>query len=250
MKASKLLDGLLILQTCKASLPHEPTSISLPAQGLNGVAAGDLTYFKNVTSVDLSDNQVALEDLSALEQVKEITLTYNQLREIGIRPGMFRKVTRLNLGFNNLRTEELRKLEFLPRLVQVNVEANRLTKLPESLAQLTKLRELNLAGNQLTEECLDSLATIPNLQSLNLARNRLSSWRTEKSLPQLRELVLSNNQVQAESSLISAIQLNQSLTVLDISGNPCCETQECHALSFLISKRHLGMLLCHSSTRN
>jgi hypothetical protein len=45
---------------------------------------------------------VNLEDLFKLEQVQEVTLAFNQIREIGIRPGMFRKVTRLNLGFNNL----------------------------------------------------------------------------------------------------------------------------------------------------
>ena len=89
---------------------------------------------------------------------------------------------------------------------------------------LKTITELNLAGNQLTEGCLDALATIPNLKTLNLARNRIKSWTTEKPMTKLRELVISNNQVQAESSLIAAIQLNQNLTVLDISGNPCCES--------------------------
>jgi Leucine-rich repeat (LRR) protein len=42
----------------------------------------DLLYFKNLTSIDLSDNKISLEWLRNLENIEEIDLQYNSLTSI------------------------------------------------------------------------------------------------------------------------------------------------------------------------
>lgn len=44
----------------------------------------DLVYFKNLVSVDLSDNQIQLEWLRNLENIEEIDLQYNSLQGLDL----------------------------------------------------------------------------------------------------------------------------------------------------------------------
>jgi len=44
----------------------------------------DLTYFKNLVSIDLSDNQIQLEWLRNLQMIEEIDLQYNSIENLQI----------------------------------------------------------------------------------------------------------------------------------------------------------------------
>ena len=55
-KASKILDGFLLLHSCKVKLPHEAEACKLSGQQIHDVRMEDLVYFKNLRAVDLSDN--------------------------------------------------------------------------------------------------------------------------------------------------------------------------------------------------
>ncbi len=55
---------------------------SCPVNQFVDVRMEDLLYFKNLTSIDLSDNKISLEWLRNLENIEEIDLQYNSLTSI------------------------------------------------------------------------------------------------------------------------------------------------------------------------
>lgn len=57
----KLLDGFLILYSCRVKLPHEAIKSKLTSQKIVEVIEEDLCYFQNLNAIDLSDNKVRLE---------------------------------------------------------------------------------------------------------------------------------------------------------------------------------------------
>jgi len=73
-KDNKILDGFLLLHSCKVKLPHEAENSKLPSQQISDVRIEDLVYFKNLVSIDLSDNRVQLDWLRNLENIQEVDL--------------------------------------------------------------------------------------------------------------------------------------------------------------------------------
>jgi hypothetical protein len=60
-KGGKLLDGFLILYSCRVKLPHEAIKSKLDSQNIMEVIEEDLCYFQNLSSIDLSDNHIRFE---------------------------------------------------------------------------------------------------------------------------------------------------------------------------------------------
>jgi len=56
----RILDGFLILYSCRVKLPHEAIRSKLSSEFITDVQEEDLGFFKNLTFLDLSDNQVKL----------------------------------------------------------------------------------------------------------------------------------------------------------------------------------------------
>lgn len=69
-----MLDGFLLLHSCKVKLPNEAVHSRLSGFQINDVRMEDLIYFKNLISIDLSDNSVKLEWLKTIENIEEIDL--------------------------------------------------------------------------------------------------------------------------------------------------------------------------------
>lgn len=62
-----LLDGFLILFSCRVRLPHEAIKSKLASKQIVDVIEEDLCYFQNLTTLDLADNKVRLEQLRNLK---------------------------------------------------------------------------------------------------------------------------------------------------------------------------------------
>lgn len=60
-KVGKLLDGFLILFSCRVKLPHEAIHSKLASHNIVEVIEEDLCYFQNLNSLELSDNKVRIE---------------------------------------------------------------------------------------------------------------------------------------------------------------------------------------------
>ena len=73
-KLGLLLDGFLILYSCRVRLPHEAIKSKLNSKQIVDVIEEDLCYFQNLTSLDLSDNKVRLEQLKNLRYLQELNL--------------------------------------------------------------------------------------------------------------------------------------------------------------------------------
>lgn len=72
--SGKLLDGFLILYSCRVRLPHEAIKSKLSSQHIVDVIEEDLCYFQNLTSLDVSDNRIKLEQLRNLKYLNECNL--------------------------------------------------------------------------------------------------------------------------------------------------------------------------------
>jgi len=70
----KLLDGFLILYSCRVKLPHEAIKSKLASQRIVEVIEEDLCYFQNLNAIDLSDNKVRVEQLKNLKSLVDVNL--------------------------------------------------------------------------------------------------------------------------------------------------------------------------------
>ena len=97
----KLLDGFLILYSCRVKLPHEAIKSKLASQKIVEVIEEDLCYFQNLNAIDLSDNKVRLEQLRNLKSLFDINLQYNNIQSIPpLVKDDFPKLEVLNLSYN------------------------------------------------------------------------------------------------------------------------------------------------------
>ena len=55
---ARVLDGFLLLYSCRVKLPHEAIRSKLAGMNINDVTDEDLEFFKNLTYLDISDNRV------------------------------------------------------------------------------------------------------------------------------------------------------------------------------------------------
>lgn len=61
-KNHKVLDGFLLLYSCRVKLPHEAIRSKLSGENIVDVREEDLVYFKqNLKFLDVSDNSIAIE---------------------------------------------------------------------------------------------------------------------------------------------------------------------------------------------
>jgi Leucine-rich repeat (LRR) protein len=186
--AGRLLDGFLILYSCRVKLPHEAIKSRLDSQNIMDVVEEDLCYFQNLNSIDLSDNRVRLEQLRNLKQLVSVNLQYNYITELPkFESSDFQRLESLNLSFNSLTPASIRNLYGFNRLKSLDLQANNLLTLPEDLFQLRSLEELNLASNQFSSTSslvnpallFKALGSLPKLKRLNLSRNKFTGFHAE-----------------------------------------------------------------------
>ena len=183
----RVLDGFLLLYSCRVKLPHEAIRSKLSSEYISEVQEEDLEFFKNLTYLDLSDNQVKMHSLANLSALEELDLQYNQIDSLSLSDEMFPELHTLHLSYNRIPKDHLFSLGNLKSLQVLNLASNNLGSLPMNLSFLQSLQELNLAANNFVSDAtrnagpaiFKALSTIPLLRKLNLSRNRFAEFHSE-----------------------------------------------------------------------
>ena len=76
---ARILDGFLLLYSCRVKLPHEAIRSKLASMNINDVTEEDLEFFKNLTYLDISDNRVQMHQLMNLVSLQELDMQYNTI---------------------------------------------------------------------------------------------------------------------------------------------------------------------------
>ncbi len=112
-----MLDGFLILYSCRVKLPHEAIRSKLVSQKIVEVIEEDLCYFQNLSTLDLSDNNIKLEQLRNLKSLADLNLQYNNISVLQpAQQDEFSKLEILNLSYNLLHPQTLANLYSFPKL--------------------------------------------------------------------------------------------------------------------------------------
>lgn len=81
-KFEKVLDGLLLMFSCRVKNPNQAIRSKLANEQINEVREEDLMYFPNLTHLDISDNNVKLSQLLNLVNLEELDIQYNNINNI------------------------------------------------------------------------------------------------------------------------------------------------------------------------
>ena len=123
------------------------------------------------------------------------------------------KVTRLSLIAKQL--TDVKSLEKLTKLKELNLNNNQLTKVPKELEKLTKLTGLGLKDNKLTD--VNGLEKLTQVKSLNLSNNQLNELpKGLEKLDQLTRLYLRGNPDLTKAQIA---QLQKALPKCKIDSN-------------------------------
>ncbi|KAF4649660.1 hypothetical protein FOL46_001595, partial [Perkinsus olseni] len=130
------LDGFAILEaTGAAKLPEDVMSVSLASRQLKTVVTKDLVYFRNLDTLDLSDNRLSspemLLKLTVFTRLIKLNMAHNCVASIPVHlaasPNDFPFLTDLNLSHNDLvQYDQWKPLEGLPRLETLSLAHNRI----------------------------------------------------------------------------------------------------------------------------
>ena len=148
-EAPVVLDGFVLLETCRVEDPEEAERAVLEGCSISAVVGEDLPFFTRLTHLDLGDNAVQLEGLAYLPALQELHLDCNGLTDLACPPGGFPRLEVLNLSYNAVPPASLLALADLPKLRELDLSNNGLSALPADLSGFGALQRLNCDHNML-----------------------------------------------------------------------------------------------------
>jgi Leucine-rich repeat (LRR) protein len=213
---------------------HQPFANTLKAVSFTMMSVTSLKFlsgFSKVERLDLSKcPDTPWSDLSAMEQLKHLDISENQLNDFSFVPN---KLEVLHISNNPI--QSISHLSSLPQLKELNMENTQVTDFTP-LASLKSLGTLNVEGNQLND--LSIIQELSHLKVLNAANTGISSAEPLRSLTNLLILILSENNLvdlsplsELESLQVLSVKFNQitdisplaplvNLAQFFLSGNP------------------------------
>jgi hypothetical protein len=149
--------------------PETVTSLKLNKQGLKQLP--DLSKFKNLVELDLSDNDIVdfTSGLSGLDKLESINLSGNELTVIPTDLCNLKKLKSLNLSTNKITSGSL---ACLPGLERIYLNNNSLTAIPAGITDLQNLKSLYIQSNLLTV-LPENFAKMPHLEALLVQLNKI-----------------------------------------------------------------------------
>ena len=178
-----------------------------------------LSDMTNLRELYLPDNEIAdLSPLAGLTGLRELYLGGNRLADLSPLSGLgglaflhlggneivdlspltnLTKLWGLDLSRNGIR--DISPLAGLTNLHRIDLSRNNITDL-SPLAGLTKLEELRLEANQVVD--ISFLENKPDLWLLSLGGNEIVDLTPVTTMPKLRQLLVHNNPLNAESRVL------------------------------------------------
>lgn len=183
------------------------TSIkTLLASGKGISSIEDLKYFRSLSNLDLSKNNILdFSPLRGLKSLSILLLSGNPSTDYAPVAAFYKKL--------NEKDFEL-KAEFKDKKIEEAVAAA-VKKEPKDLAldDLLGIKELNLSGKEISN--LKGIDYMANLTKLDISKNNISNIDPLRNLPELQQLTMNTNKVE------SAVKLGYltNLVKLDLNGN-------------------------------
>lgn len=185
----KSIDGLQIIPNI-----NNVTSIDLSKNQI-ATLGNNLAGLVNLKTLILNQNEISQLDNSLIGlSIDDLDLSNNRIINLGNSLISLNKLIKLNLGFNQINQLE-NSLHGLTALIFLYLEHNQLIDLGDELSRLINLETLYLNNNQITQ-LGDSLERLINLEELDLSDNQIIDLSNSlHRLINLEELYLSNNQI-------------------------------------------------------
>ena len=120
-------------------MPHLAIRAKLASNNYCDVIEEDLAFFKNLTHLDLSDNNMKMHQLTNLSALEELDLQQNNLRELHLYENSFPHLHTLHLSYNRIPKDNLFTLGSLKSLQVLNLASNNLGSLPINMSFLETL---------------------------------------------------------------------------------------------------------------
>ncbi|KAL9648252.1 hypothetical protein ABK040_009256 [Willaertia magna] len=196
-------------------------------KNLEDVNEEELSLFKVLYFMDLSNNRLEFEKLGNLISLKELNLNCNSLTKIKVptknNPSAFCNLQILYLAYNNFIDPYLfHELCQIKKLTKLDLSGNNLQGLPNDLSEMKNLNILILEDNVLDDSIFYSLNSMPSLKEVFLNGNRIE--RIPKidqhiGLNKLEFLQLDDNVITYYEDLYQLIEF-RSLKRVSLYNNP------------------------------
>ena len=176
-----------------------------------------LQYAKNVTKLNLADNQISdLSPLSGLTNLEYLTLNNNQITNLS---PMFGLTNLTLLSLTNNQISNLSSLSKMTKMEYLDLGLNQITNL-SSLSEMTNLIMIGLNNNQISD--LSPLSSMTKMQFLILNDNQISNSSPLSGMTDMLLLNLTNNQIRdlnPLSSMINKTQINADKQHISVSAD-------------------------------
>jgi hypothetical protein len=197
-----------------------------------------LTFLEDLYFSGNQFQALPLELLGARNHLKELDVSWNDLKQVHDWIGCLNNLVNLNLAHNQLLSLPL-SLGLLLELKGLNIANNKLTQLPDTIDSLFKLEEIEVDGNNLVllpsalceckslqrlfcagnkiKELPSAIGNLHQLTQVNFSQNLIAQLPSSiTKCPQLKYLNVSHNRL---AHLPNGIGKLQQLTTLSIANN-------------------------------
>ncbi|XP_071997804.1 nephrocan-like isoform X2 [Engystomops pustulosus] len=202
-------------------------------------SAEGLQVATNLTSLDLSRNQLSTFPHKLPTKLQRLDCSSNQISKITVQDMKgLANLKHLFLDNNRMIAFEDKALQWCVHLSNLAMEQNLLTSLPLGLP--TTLTRLDLKGNKIDHVTVHNVNHLKHLQVLNLKNNKITSIDDEivQSLPRLRHLYLDGNPWNCTCSLLKVRRLLLDKGT-DIKEGQCAEPPYCRGERWMSSNTML-----------
>ncbi|XP_008174447.2 X-ray radiation resistance-associated protein 1 isoform X3 [Chrysemys picta bellii] len=185
MVQENILDGPFLIKLHCVKIPSDLCSVDISNKNLVSAKEDDFEQFDSVAYINATENLLTFEAFRTFSGLRELELSLNGLRNLKISAGDFLHLEILDLSYNNLSPEDVRRLGVLSQLKVLHLTANGLRSLPSDLAvsendspsclRFPSLEVLLLDDNDLSHPSVFvSLANLRSLKQLNLDKNGIA----------------------------------------------------------------------------